>query len=101
MTACALTQHKDCIYEELGTAITALKQKFENLKPAFNKKQYSLKKAGSALDATQKNVEGELGHSMAGLGDSMDKIMRTLRQKESSMNHNIEDHVSLTKCVSV
>ncbi|XP_063680463.1 E3 ubiquitin-protein ligase TRIM56-like [Bolinopsis microptera] len=91
-TVCALANHKGCIYEELSIAVSALKEKFDNLKPAFNRKAYNLKKMTSTLDTGMKQVEGDFGHSMANVSDVTDKIMRQLRQKESGINLQIEDH---------
>ena len=93
-TVCALSNHKDCVYEELSIAVSALKEKFDNLKPSFNRKAYNLKKMTATLDTGMKQVEGDFSHSMANVGDITDKIMRQLRQKEATMNLQIEDHVS-------
>ena len=93
-TVCALSNHKNCVYEELSIAVSALKEKFDNLKPAFNRKAYNLKKMTATLDTGVKQIEGDFGHSMANVGDITDRIMRQLRQRESALNLQIEDHVS-------
>ena len=95
-TVCALSNHKNCVYEELSIAVSALKEKFDNLKPTFNRKAYNLKKKTAQLDTGIKQIEGDFGHSMANVGDITDRIMRQLRQRESALNLQIEDHVSLT-----
>lgn len=92
-TVCALSNHSKCIYEELSTAVSALKQKFDNVKPAYNRKMYNLKKMDATLEAGKKQLKGDFGHSMANVSDVTDKIMRQLRQKESEIGLNVEDHV--------
>ena len=92
-TACALSTHKSCIYEELSIAVSALKEKFDNMKPAYNRKTYNIKKKEAVLDNSIKQVDGDFSNCAATVSDMSDKILRQLRQKESTMNMHIEEHV--------
>ena len=94
-TTCALSTHKSCVYEELSIAVSALKEKFENMKPAFNRKAYNLKKKGAVLDTGIKQIDGDYSNSTATVGDMSDTILRQLRQKEATMNLHIEEHVCI------